>query len=172
MKFVRYDDAFILGTLPTTAKGHAKVTRSRGIKIKNFYYWNNEMRAAYGLNVPVRYDPYNVAIVYAFIKGKWIRCISQHYALLNGRSEKEIAMITLEILNRRSNHNKKMVVNAQKVAAFIAETQGIELELKDMRRAAEMRIDGYLPVPVVQEEIAFEAPQIDIEFEVYDELTI
>ncbi len=172
MKFIRYDEVFILGTLPSTAKGHAKVIRSRGIKINNFYYWDNELRAAYGQNVPIRYDPYDVAIVYAFIKGKWIRCISQYYAFLHGRSEKEVAMITLEILKSRSNHNKKIVINAQKIAAFIAETQGIELELKEMRKAAEMRVDSRIKIPTAKEEITFYAPQIDIEFEVYDELTI
>ena len=172
MKFIRYDEAFILGTLPSTVKGYAKVIRSRGIKINNFYFWANELRAAYGASVPVRYDPYNVAIIYAYVKGQWIRCISQYYALLNGRSEKEVAMISQEILKRRSNHNKKIVVNAQKIAEFIAETQGTELELKEMRKAAEMRTDSRVTVPETKEEITFEAPQIDTEFEVYDELTI
>lgn len=173
MKFVRYDEAFILSTLPSTPKGHAKVIRSRGIKINNFYYWNDALRVTYGLNVPVRYDPYNIAVAYAFVKGQWVRCHSQFYALLQGRSEKELALITQEIKKRRSDHNRKIVINAQIVAAFIAESQEIELELKDMRRAAEMRIDkGHLNPP--EEEAAdFEPlhyPTSD--FEIYNELTI
>jgi len=173
MKFVSYDESFILGTLPSTPKRHAKVIQSRGIKINNFYYWHATMRLAKGLDVPVRYDPYDIGIAYAFVKGQWVRCISQFYAMLQGRSEKELALITQEILKRRSNHNGKITINAQKVAAFIAETQGTELELKEMRRAAEMRVGKDTPTIHQDDEESYPLPQTKADdFELYDELTI
>lgn len=173
MKFVRYDDAFILGTLPSTPKGHAKVVRSRGIKINNFYYWHEALRFAVGFDVPVRYDPYDVGVVYAFVRGKWVQCCSEHYALLSGRSEKEVAVITQEIIRRRSSHNKKVAINAQKIAAFIVETQGTELELKAMRQAAEMRErDRETPVRVENEIALPTLSYVNKDFELYDELTV
>lgn len=173
MKIVRYDDNFILSTLPSTSKGHAKVIQSRGIKINNFYYWHATMRLTTGLEVAVRYDPYDIGTAYAFVKGQWVRCVSPFYAMLQGRSEKEITVITQEIMKRRSNHNGKIDINAQMVAAFIAETQGTELELKEMRQAAEMRVgentnnihtEGENSYPLLQNKAD--------DFELYDELPI
>lgn len=173
MKFVRYDDAFIFSTLPSTPKGYAKVIRSRGIKINNFYYWHGALRSAAGLNVPVRYDPYDIGTAYALVKGQWIRCNSQYYPTMKGRSEKEISVVTQEILRLRSNHNKKIAVNAQMIAAFIVETQEQEAELKLMRRAAEMRTSKE-----IMEEPVNTGPQVfppccgNDDFEIYDELTL
>lgn len=175
MKFIRYDDAFILSTMPTTPKGHAKVIRSRGIKINNFYYWHENLRLAAGMNVSVRYDPYDIGTAYVFVRGQWLCCHSQHYALLRGRSEKEVELISQELWKRRSNHNVKLAVNAQKVAAFIAESKGIELELKGQRKAAEMRtIHGDTTQALITVEPAYQPPKpILIEdFEIYGELEI
>lgn len=171
MKLMRYDESFIIGTLPSTPKGHAKVIRSRGIKINNFYYWHELLHSATGLDVPVRYDPFDIGTAYAFVKNKWQRCTSQYYARLQGRSEKEIAMITQEIIRRRSNHNKKLVINAQKVAAFIAETQDVESELKEMRKAAEIRKIRDVKTERVENEADFPAlPYFDNDFEVFEEI--
>jgi len=175
MKFIRYDEAFLLSTLPSTPKGLAKVIRSRGIKINNFYYWHESLRLAAGMDVYVRYDPYDIGTAYAFVKGQWFCCHSQHYALLRGRSEKEVELISQEIWKRRSNHNGKLAINAQKVAAFIAESKGVELELKGQRKAAEMRTArGDTTQALIPEKPAQQPPQpILIEdFEIYDELKL
>jgi putative transposase len=173
MKIVRYDDAFILSTLPSTSKGHAKVIQSRGIKINNFYYWHATMRITTGQEVAVRYDPYDIGTAYAFVKGQWVRCVSQFYAMLQGRSEKEITLITQEIMKRRSNHNGKIAINAQMVAAFIAETQGTELELKEMRQAAEMRVGENTHTIHTNDEDSYPLLQNKADdFELYDELAI
>ncbi|QOX77911.1 DDE-type integrase/transposase/recombinase [Trichlorobacter lovleyi] len=139
MKLIRYDDAFVLSTLPTTPKGYARVIRSRGIKLNHIYYWHGNLRLAAGMDVAVRYDPYDIGTIHAFVKGEWICCHSQYHAILQGHSEKEIELITLEIKKRFNNHNRNLAINAQKIAAFIAESKRIELELKGQRKAAEMR---------------------------------
>lgn len=172
MKYVCYDDAFILSTMPSTPKEYAKVIRSRGVKINHFYYWHEVLRTAVDLDVPVRYDPYDVGTAYVCVKGQWFCCHSQFYALMSGRSEKEIALITEEIKKCRSNHNQKITVNAQKIAAFIAEIQEVEVDLKTLRRAAEMRLIETASPANKRPAVAPEPPVEPItEYEIYDELT-
>jgi len=174
-RFIRYDDAFIFSTLPSTPKGHAKVIRSRGIKINNMYYWHEALRNAVDSSVPVRYDPYDIASAYALIKGQWVHCRSQNYSILKGRSQKELAAITQELFKLHSNHNAKIAVNAQMVAAFITKTQETESELKLMRKAAEMRMtatDAITP-DNSNTDAAPERPDMDSKtFEIYDELVV
>lgn len=175
MKLIRYDSAFILSTLPSTPKGYAKVVRSRGVKINNFYYWHENLRFAAGTDVAIRYDPYDIATAYAFVKGQWLCCHSQYCAILKGHSEKEVALITQEIIKGRSNHSRKIAINAQIVAAFIAESQGIELELKGMRQAAEMRVRNPGQLKIAEPEPVLLLPEsrnTSKDFETYDELTI
>lgn len=171
MRLIRYDEAFILSTLPSTSKGYAKVIRSKGVKINNCYYWNEALQSLAGSNVPVRYDPYNIGTAYIFLKAHntWVRCRSEYYVWLHGRTEKEILAISCEIRQRASMHHRKVIINAQKIAAFIAETQGLEAELKVMRRAAEMREpDGDAPG---QQAVEYAPPTLTPEdVEIYGEL--
>jgi transposase InsO family protein len=174
MKFIRYDEAFILSTLPTTPKGSARVIRSRGIKLNHIYYWHGNLRLVAGMDVAVRYDPYDIGTIHVYVKGEWLCCHSQYYALLQGRSEKEVELVTLEIKKRFSNHNRNVAVNAQKIAAFIAESKGVEFELKGQRKAAEIRAAGGF----VEQEKVSEPERQPLEpsefedLEVYGELTI
>jgi len=58
---IRYDQDFLILTLPTTRKGTAKITAGRGMKINHLYYWSEHFRdpAWETKQVPVRYDPFD-----------------------------------------------------------------------------------------------------------------
>ena len=41
---IPYDEEFLIFTLPTTAKGSARVTPGNGVKIHHVYYWCEAFR--------------------------------------------------------------------------------------------------------------------------------
>lgn len=98
-RMIPYDENFKILTLPTTSSGKAKVQPSQGVKINYIYYWSNLFRdpEIENTSIPVRYDPFNVGVAYAYLRGQWVECISQYYAEFQGRSEKELKLAKARI---------------------------------------------------------------------------
>jgi putative transposase len=122
---IAYDEDFRLHTLPTTQTGRAKVNANRGVKMNYIYYWANDFRQpeVASTSVPVRYDPFDAGIAYAFVQRQWIQCISEHYARLRGRSEFEIKLATTELRARAQRHGQQLVVTARHIADFLDSLQ-------------------------------------------------
>lgn len=140
-RLIPYTEDFIFSTLPSTRKGTAKVILSRGIKIQHIYYWCPEFGLAGvpGTQIPVRYDPFNVGIAYAYVRSAWVKCISEFHAVLSGVTEVELRAISTEITKRHTLHNQKYELNAQKIAVFIEEMKGQEQLLRAQQLAAETK---------------------------------
>ena len=87
---IPYDHAFLLATLPTTQRGTANVSPGRGVIINRVYYWAEAFRdpTVENHDVSVRYDPFDIGTAYAFVKNRWTECHSEHYTVLQGRSER------------------------------------------------------------------------------------
>jgi len=79
-KRVEYDLQWrIMTCLPAPHGGTRVVDRARGIKIGHLYYWHDAF-ADKKLNlktIEVRVDMWNAAVVYANIRGHWVRCKSK-----------------------------------------------------------------------------------------------
>src|SRR3989454_8515415 len=86
-----YSEDFVMLTRPSTATGVVKIHPSRGITVNGLHYWHESMRLAdrSGKSVPVRYEPFDVGLVYAYIGGQWIECIADTFVQVHGRSERE-----------------------------------------------------------------------------------
>ncbi len=127
-RFVPFDDIFKIISLATTGKGCAKVQVGQGVRINCLYYWSDLMKdpGVENKQVPIRYDPYDIGIAYAYIKGNWVKCISEYYSILKGRTEKELQMITEEIRKQKKNSSMKVSITAKKIAKFIRENEEIE----------------------------------------------
>jgi transposase InsO family protein len=132
-RYIPFDDDFILMTLPTTRSGKAKVQVGKGVKINNIYYWDKSMKTPEIENktVEVKFDPFNVGIAYVYINKRWVRCISEYYARLNGKTLREVQKITEEIKKKNANFNKKFIVNARHVADFITLAEEEEVYLNE-----------------------------------------
>src|SRR5262249_24139785 len=92
---IAYDDTFIKKTMPTSRSEEGKIQKKgKGIKLFGHYYQNEVFaeRKLIGQSVLIRYDPFNIGEIYAFVLGQWIPCKSQFYAQLSGRSERELAI--------------------------------------------------------------------------------
>jgi putative transposase len=118
---IPYAEEFLMASSPSTRKGTAKVERSRGIKIHGIYYSALQLRSSEveGTEVEVRYDPFDIGIAYAFVKNKWIRCVSQYHTFLQGHSEKELMLASKEIRRQNQLHTKNRTVTARRLADFL-----------------------------------------------------
>jgi transposase InsO family protein len=138
-RLIPYDEAFHIRTLPTTRKGTAKVDVNRGIKVHYIYYWTNDFRQSEVATtwVPVRYDPFDIGIAYAFVQGRWVRCISEYYARLQGRTEVELKLATTELRARHQRHTRQLMITAYRIADFIESLEEEEAMQTRLMSAAE-----------------------------------
>jgi hypothetical protein len=95
-RLIPYDESFRIATLPSTPRGDAKVLPLRGVKINYIFYSSSRFNdpEVENTRVPVRLDPWDAGIAYAFVKNEWVKCISEHYRIFQGRSEREIPLAT------------------------------------------------------------------------------
>lgn len=135
-RLIPYDEKLRILTLPTTQLGRVKVHPTQGIQIRGIHYWNSAFRdpSIHKTYVEIRYDPFDVGIAYAYVRGQWLQCISEYYAILKGRSEKEIWLATTELQKRFSNHHQKFQVRAKKLAEFISTAEAEEVLLAQRLR--------------------------------------
>ncbi len=126
-RLIAYDEQFQLLTLPTTWKGTAKVVPGRGVKINGLYYWSDQFRdpSVEKTQAPVRYDPYDLGLAWAFVAHRWVRCVSEYHAVFHGRSEKELMIASNELRARKQAYSRQFSVTASRLAAFL---QSVEME--------------------------------------------
>jgi len=143
---IPYDEDFILQTLPTTRRGTATVQVSRGVKVHNIYYWTTDDAfrdpTVEGTRVPVRYDPFDAGTAYAYVRGRWRACISEHYARLRGRTVHEILLASAELRQGHARHNARAstAATARQIADHLATAEGREVELARLRAGENRRI--------------------------------
>ena len=152
-RLIPYDQAFLMATLPTTQRGTAKVSPGRGVIVNGVYYWAEAFRdpTVENHDVAVRYDPFDIGTAYAFVKNRWTECHSEHYAALQGRSEKEIMLASKEVRRRSQLHSReRFTLTARKLADFLgsaeAEEKCLLQRLRD-RESKSIRQNGPAVVP-------------------------
>lgn len=150
---IPYDQTFLMATLPTTPRGAAKVSPGRGVRLNRVYYWAEAFRdpAIENQDVALRYDPFDIGTAYAFVKNGWTECHSEHYIVLQDRSEKEVMLASKEIRRRSQLHSQeRFTLTARKLADFLgsaeAEEKCLVQRLRD-RESKTIRRDGPGVVP-------------------------
>jgi putative transposase len=118
---IPYSADFILTTLLTTPKGTAKV-QLMGLHVNGRYYWHPDMRLknVIGKSVDVRYDPFDISSIQAYIKGRWVECkAAMDYDLLQGRTAKQAELIA-QLWREQSGLNGAMRRrNGMQLAEFL-----------------------------------------------------
>jgi len=143
-RYINYDEEFLMATRPSTRKGDALVQPGKGIKVNYLYYWSDSFRSpeVERTRVPVRYDPFDVGVAYAYINeglGCWVKCISQYYSVFSGRSEKELLLASTEIRQQRKLSNKSTNISAHSLAEFLNNVQEHETLLRQRLRDLEAK---------------------------------
>ncbi|MRH42088.1 DDE-type integrase/transposase/recombinase [Aquibacillus halophilus] len=127
---IPYDQNFIIMTLPSP-KGKTRKIQIGGIKVDNRLYWSDKFLdpKTEGKVVEVRYDPFNLGIAFVFINKKWEKCTSEYFAQFNGKTEKELQLITEQLKEERRSYSRNIRISTQMVANYIQE---LEIREKDM----------------------------------------
>ena len=153
---IPYNKEFCMLTLPTTSKGKAQIKPGKGVKINYIYYWSNFFRdpELENTSVSIKYDPFNIGIAYAFVKGQWVECVSQYHADFRQHSERELKLASTELRKRKQNYSKNNKVSAKKLANFITSVEGQEFLLEQRSKDLETQkviqiIEGNL-TPITQ----------------------
>ena len=123
---IAYDDLFLKETMPTSRSEKGKIQKGKGIKLFGHYYQNDlfASRELIGQSVPIRYDPFDLGVLYAFVQNQWLPCQSQFYAQLSGRSERELAIITTELRRSAQVDKGSHNLSAARLAAFLEKAEG------------------------------------------------
>ena len=68
---IAYDEEFLMATLPSTHQDRQGHTRPR-VKVHYLFYWHEALRhpEVERTRVPIRYDPFNIGVVYAYVHGQ------------------------------------------------------------------------------------------------------
>jgi putative transposase len=182
-RMIPYDQDFLLSTLPATRKGTAMISPGRGVKIHHIYYWSDAFRDPELERKPldVRYDPFDAGIAYAFVRGQWVQCHSEYYAVLHGRSEKEIMSATKELRRRGQLHSAQFSVTAHHLAGFLRSVEAEEVLLSQRLRDRESQAiatKGTINTPALYAQssandkaiVSSTAEQMIGEYQIYSEL--
>jgi putative transposase len=97
---IRYDDAFQVLTLPGSPRETALVSRNHGIQFHYLLYWNDVFASpgVVGTKVKLRFDPFDISHVYAYVHNHWVECITPaYYGQLHGHSEREITLVSIDL---------------------------------------------------------------------------
>lgn len=176
---IPYTEGFKLLCLPTTPLGKAKVRAGSGIKIRWILYWHASFRdpRVVGTYVAIRYDPFDISRAYAYVSGAWQLCRSEHQALFERRTEREIATISQEILAMLQSAESKRPVRAAQIAHYLTGLHKTEAVLLQQRRDAELlgrdapaSPDTPPPIPEVSPEDFWVASNSNVSFTVFEEL--
>ena len=136
-RLIAYDEVFLMATLPTTRKGTALVQPGRGVRINHLDYWCEEMRdpTVERTAAPVRFDPSDLGVAYAYIHGRWRRCVSASAAFA-GCTERELHLLSEAWRQRqRQQHGRAQVEATQRqLAAFRQEGARQEALWRQQRR--------------------------------------
>lgn len=138
---VVFDRVFKIITLPSTKKGVAKVQPGSGVKINRRYFWSNNFRNGKVENqvVPVKYDPYNMGIAYAYVNKQWIELESEKFCEFNNRTEKEIQLAYDELKARNKKMGIKTDITIKMLVDFLKSIEAEEVLLKQQLKDQAMR---------------------------------
>ncbi|WP_174999035.1 Mu transposase C-terminal domain-containing protein [Rugamonas aquatica] len=127
--------------LPYVKGETAMIVGAKGIKIGYIYYWHPMMRDPKheGSRVFARYDPFNISKAYAFIAGEWRPCLSEFAGVFDGRSEREIKLISSEIRGKNSGTARRRKINAEEIARYMAGVDQTEEVLRQQKHDAQLR---------------------------------
>lgn len=121
-RIVTLTQDFLIQTCPVVGRtGTRKVDRQRGIKLhERFYYWCPEFSSPQvaGMQVPVRYDPWDASTVYVQINRRWVPAVCKTLAALGTMTESERAVLSEEYTSRHPRSDKDEL-SVQRLSEFL-----------------------------------------------------
>ena len=138
-RHLEYDQTFLILTLPSPSSGDTRIVQhGRGVKVNHIYYWCGAFRdpEVEKTAVEVKIDPFNVGVAYCYMKGRWHECTSNHYSYLQGRTEKELQIISADLRQRKTNQGKGTMLSNTELVEHLQSAYQLEEKLLKQRLQA------------------------------------
>jgi transposase InsO family protein len=140
--YIAFDETFYIVTLPSTKSGFATIDPKNGVRIQYIDYWNDIFAEAEiaGERVPVRIDSGDIAIAYAFVKQRWVRCIASNSHLFTNCDMRTAEIAAEELKRKRRLHDKKRQITCKELAEqlkALGDTEAMLLHLKRLNDSRE-----------------------------------
>jgi putative transposase len=115
------------------------ISPGRGVKINYLFYWSEAMAdpKVQRQQVPVRFDPFDLGTAYAFIGGQWVQCYSAYYGVFQGRSQKELQIISKELRAQNKERGPQFQISAARLAQAFQDVNSQESVFVQRLRASE-----------------------------------
>ncbi|QLE40443.1 DDE-type integrase/transposase/recombinase [Nostoc sp. C052] len=133
-QYIKYDEQFKILTLPTNNKGMAKVIPGQGIRVNYQNYWADEFYSVENQSIPVRYDPLDYGVTYAYVNNHWVKCLSNYYMKFQGHSEKAVAIATTICRRKRQIYNQSQYVGSKEIVDLLNNAEENEELILQIRR--------------------------------------
>ena len=138
VRFIPYNENTMILTMPGINRNNSTVQVSANGVVKANYinYYSPELRPLANLRVPVRYDPWNMGVVYCYAHNHWVKCISTLSTFI-GRSEMELKIASEEILKQKQLFAQKKNITARKLSDLLKRAEQTEKMLIQRRHDEE-----------------------------------
>ncbi|MAI33813.1 MAG: hypothetical protein CMM07_19360 [Rhodopirellula sp.] len=126
---VEYNSDFTILTCPPPRRQEVVANPCRGVRVNFLDYWHPAFRS-FGSRkekVPVRYDPFDIGYVYAFVKGSWLKCqVVSHYETFHGRTERELNCLLEERRKTSAGVNALRNLTMHRIARWFSDIHEME----------------------------------------------
>ena len=107
----------------TPRGGTRRVHPSRGVVIDYLRYWNDDFEYGDVVDVPVKVDPADCSIAYAYVRGAWVVCrLADGGADLQGRSWRQIRLAVDALRTQYRQGRAARPINAVAIGRFLRES--------------------------------------------------
>jgi putative transposase len=118
-----------------------QIQPGKGIKLFSHWYWNDGFAAPALAKavVPIRYDPFDIGSAHVYVDHRWIECTSEFYTQLQGRSERELQLVTTELRQQGRRDPEQQRLTMARLIAFWQRAETEEAVLLQQLRDQESR---------------------------------
>lgn len=138
---IPYDQVFYIGTLFTPDR-LTRTVNDGIVRFNHIDYTAPQMaRVRSKTKLRIKYDPYDIAHIYAFIESEWIRLTTTHH-LIREFTERQIRLAHLEIMALALHAGRDYSTVSELVLRFLADVRARERGLLAQRRHRQQQEDA------------------------------
>ena len=129
--------------MPDKPNGMAKVHAGRGVWVFGYYYWNEAFRnpIVEGTRVQVRYEPYDLGSVSAYVGEAWLECVGRNIPEILNFTEKQCKLVAYERRYLKSKYQSLRDADRGRQLAIHARlAENKEQQLIQQKRDAEAAV--------------------------------
>nr|WP_295784111.1 Mu transposase C-terminal domain-containing protein [Rhodoferax sp.] len=137
---IPYTRDFVIATMPAGKDETAKIQQNSSFKVNRQEYYSPTLAQHVGKKLDVKYDPFDIS--HAFVQaaeGGWIEAFCGYADQLKGRSEKEIAAISVEVSELSSREGIREKDRARALGEYFESIRSREASLALETQAARDR---------------------------------